>query len=236
MKINKIIHQKHDEYQTFNAPVIQQGGVESTTVRINQLHQEIVGHVKTTIEKAIEIGKLLSELKEELPHGQYTKHVKDSFVFSVETARRYKRLYDNRAKLKTVSVTDLTEAYHLISSKSLDEHEENARETELLERELKILIDTIKTRGINLKNRQQVTPVIDRLISELKKFQNMIHIQEGEVVEDYWTQVMGKLSGFTKELNRVDDSRLSEVDRKIGRKYLLELMDAIENLQMKFNN
>lgn len=88
---------------------------KSRITMIVDLHNEIGGYMKMTIDKAIEIGGLLAEQKAEVNHGQWLPWVKDNLPFSERWARDYMRFYEKRDKLKTAKVADLTEARRLIA-------------------------------------------------------------------------------------------------------------------------
>jgi|SRR5215469_456039 len=66
--------------------------------RVIELHERIVGSMKTTLPLAIEAGGILTELKARTSPGKWEVFVKENFPFSSRTARRYLRLYANRAK------------------------------------------------------------------------------------------------------------------------------------------
>ena len=79
---------------------------------IEQLHNEIVDHVRISVSKAIRIGELLTEQKAELRHGRWLRWLEENVPFGRKTADRYRRLYKYREKM--VNVTNLTEAYRAI--------------------------------------------------------------------------------------------------------------------------
>ena len=83
---------------------------------ISKLHGEIYGAFKTSLEKAIRIGELLTEQKQNLRHGEFTSWVENNLPFSDRTAQIYMRLYSERDRLKTemVSVLNLKSAYRLL--------------------------------------------------------------------------------------------------------------------------
>jgi len=83
---------------------------------IAKLHVEIFGAYKSTLEKAIRIGQLLTEQKQNLRHGEFTSWVENNLPFSDRTAQIYMRLYSERDRLKTeaVSVLNLKSAYRLL--------------------------------------------------------------------------------------------------------------------------
>lgn len=82
---------------------------------INRLHAEICEAARTTIEKAIRIGELLTEQKASLKHGEWLPWLKENVGFSRQTADNYRRLYEKRDDLKLLNVGNLTEAYQLLS-------------------------------------------------------------------------------------------------------------------------
>lgn len=67
--------------------------------KINELHKELNGLFAQSIDKAIEIGKLLTEKKDELQHGEFIPWIKKNLVFTDRTARNYMRIYDNKDKV-----------------------------------------------------------------------------------------------------------------------------------------
>ena len=75
-------------------------------LEINKLHRECCAGIRTTLEKAIEIGKRLTVQKKKCGHGQWETWVKANLEFSVSLAWRYMRCHENRANL--ASVQDLT--------------------------------------------------------------------------------------------------------------------------------
>ncbi len=91
----------------------------SRTRKIVQLHQEIGTHLRTSLVKAIEIGRLLTEQKEALPHGEFGRWVERNLPFTDRTARNYMRLHEERDRLKTETVSDLEEAYRLLRQPKL---------------------------------------------------------------------------------------------------------------------
>lgn len=84
--------------------------------KIISLHAEIAGHFRQSLEKAIRIGELLSEQKAVLKHGEFTAWITRNLPFTDRTARSYMRVYENRDRLKTESVSDLTTAYRLLAA------------------------------------------------------------------------------------------------------------------------
>jgi hypothetical protein len=78
---------------------------------IKRLHQEIYGELRTTIQKAIRIGELLTEQKAELVHGEWEDWMRENLPFSRATACNYMHLYKNREAVKTLKLSGLSKAY-----------------------------------------------------------------------------------------------------------------------------
>lgn len=85
---------------------------QNETTEIVQLHGELEGLARTSLEKAIRIGELLTTIKAGLKHGQWLPFV-ETLPFSQQTCSRYARLFEERSKLLTVS--NLTDAYRALS-------------------------------------------------------------------------------------------------------------------------
>lgn len=51
------------------------------------------------VKKAIEIGRLLTEQKAELAHGEWIPWVESNLAFGERQARRYMRIYENRTRV-----------------------------------------------------------------------------------------------------------------------------------------
>ena len=82
--------------------------------KINQLHEGIQSKMKTSVQDAIEIGRLLHGVKAIIQHGNFLEWITENCNFSDRTARRYISLFDYADKLDRVS--DLQEAYQQIET------------------------------------------------------------------------------------------------------------------------
>lgn len=90
-------------------------GIEKSLIaEINKLHGDILKSFGTALEKAIRIGELLTKQKEDLKHGEFTAWVNNNLPFTDRTARNYMRVYGERDRLKTETVSDLSSAYQLL--------------------------------------------------------------------------------------------------------------------------
>ena len=89
--------------------------VAASVIEIRELHLQIHEAARSSLGSAIRIGELLTEQKAKLKHGEWQAWVESHLLFSVRTARNYLRIFDNREKLKTETVSVLTEAYKFLS-------------------------------------------------------------------------------------------------------------------------
>jgi len=64
----------------------------------------------------LEIGKLLTEKKSELKHGELGAWIRNNLIFSERTAQRYMSLFDNRSKIGEAD--NISEAYKMLAEKS----------------------------------------------------------------------------------------------------------------------
>lgn len=88
--------------------------IKSNIDEINKLHGELTGMGRTTVELAIRCGELLCAEKERVGHGKWESWAKENLAFSLVTAGRYMRCYNNQDRFKSVIVKDLKDAYALI--------------------------------------------------------------------------------------------------------------------------
>jgi hypothetical protein len=89
---------------------------KNTAQKINELHGEIENHLRQGLSKAIQVGSLLSETKQRLPHGKFTGWISDHVSFSPRTARNYMKLFDNKNKLQDAD--SINGAYKLLNGKT----------------------------------------------------------------------------------------------------------------------
>jgi len=82
---------------------------------IRKLHSELQGVLQNALDKAIRLGDLLSQEKARLKHGQWLPWLKTWCPFHERTATNYIRVFQNRERLKSETVSDLTGAYKLLA-------------------------------------------------------------------------------------------------------------------------
>ena len=73
----------------------------STKKKIVKLHSQIVEYQFKGFNKAVELGDILSGIKQNLPHGAFTKWVEKEISFiGVRTAQHYMKFYHNEPTLR----------------------------------------------------------------------------------------------------------------------------------------
>jgi hypothetical protein len=94
--------------------------------RIIECHNGVHGSMKQALDYALEAGQLLTEVKEELQHGEFLPWLKENMPFEQPTAWRYMKLYEYQNKL--FSVNNLQEAYRQIETIEAQEKKRKERE------------------------------------------------------------------------------------------------------------
>lgn len=92
--------------------------ISGAASEINRLHGEICQAARTTIDKAIRIGELLAEQKAGLKHGEWLPWLKANVQFTARTASNYVRVFENRLRLKSETIADLTDAYDALTERT----------------------------------------------------------------------------------------------------------------------
>lgn len=94
--------------------------LEDSTEKVKDYYKQVVRNTLLAFKNAILLGYELTMIKDNLPHGQFTKYLKDHLSFiSERTARRYMQIYDKREFLqdKLGEKLELKKAYKLLSEK-----------------------------------------------------------------------------------------------------------------------
>ena len=98
----------------------------SNTKELNDLHQQIEGKLRSTVQDAIRAGELLTQAKDSLPHGGFLPWIEKNCVFKRLTAERYMNLYEYKSKL--ITVNNLPDAYNQVKQlESVKKQTENQK-------------------------------------------------------------------------------------------------------------
>ncbi len=106
--------------------------------RIVELHNGIMQAARRSVADAIQIGQIIADQKETMPHGEFLPWLEE-LPFAERTARNYMKLFEYRSK--TATIADLQEAYHQIEQIEYDEKKEREQ------RDLDI-VATYKSTGV----------------------------------------------------------------------------------------
>jgi hypothetical protein len=93
------------------------GTLSAVTKEISRLHGEILSAARTSLTKAIRIGELLDRVRASRK-GKWLVWLKDNAPFSDKTARNYIHCFKRRAELKLENVSNLSDAYALLTAGS----------------------------------------------------------------------------------------------------------------------
>jgi DUF3102 family protein len=70
------------------------------TALTQSAHDEAERALQTAVEKGMEAGAALRQIKKQLPHGEFEDFVAANFTFAMGTAQRYMRFAKQEAKLR----------------------------------------------------------------------------------------------------------------------------------------
>jgi Protein of unknown function (DUF3102) len=76
-------------------------------------HDEVERALQTAIERGIEAGSSLRQIKKQLPHGNFEDFVAKHFTFTMGTAQKYMRLAKQEAKLRQLIEQRRSAGLHL---------------------------------------------------------------------------------------------------------------------------
>lgn len=145
--------------------------IESKRIEeIKKLHFEIMGNLKISLQNAIKIGELLVEQKKSMRHGEFIPWIEKNLPFSDRTARNYMRLFREKDRLKTETVSDLKEAYNL-----LIEHKKDVVTMlrEILDLQLKSESEKWANKELNLKIHNLIQLYHPEILSGIKNIDDV---------------------------------------------------------------
>ena len=84
-----------------NTPVNAYLVSDSTKKKIEKLHYDILTNQLKGFEKAVELGAILSEIKDKLPHGKFIPWIEENFkTIKMRTVQYYMKFYHNQDRLR----------------------------------------------------------------------------------------------------------------------------------------
>ena len=94
--------------------------------KLNILHKNIEGKLKSTVHDAIMAGEILTNVKEKLAHGEFLPWIEKNCIFKQTTAYNYMGVYQYKSKISTV--VNLPEAYKQVKQlESVKKQTENQK-------------------------------------------------------------------------------------------------------------
>ena len=115
---------KQNKYDSVNLVRIGQEKAETLSAepavkKIKNLYKAVSENVQDSLEKLSEIGRLLSEQKENTEHGKFTEWVEKNLPFGIRQAQKYMRLFENGNLLINANSNSLLEINSLEDSLKL---------------------------------------------------------------------------------------------------------------------
>jgi hypothetical protein len=98
--------------------------ITNIAAEVNELHGELSGLARTSLEKAIRIGELLTEQKASLKHGEWLPWCRDNLKFGQNSVNRYMMVFGRQDEIPHNDEFGLTEAYRLLSQPAQDSDSE----------------------------------------------------------------------------------------------------------------
>jgi hypothetical protein len=166
----------------------------------NRLHDEINAAIRTSIQKAIRIGEILTQQKAKCGHGNWIPWFKANIQFSLKTADRYRYLYERRDKFVTITNLGLTDAYRLLTEVSDEKHKEVS--TEDIPKQVKITPEVGKLLKEMLTNPEEdCISILQRITKDPILKQKGVLTPVGlnlpeNITEDQWKRIGLELGRF----------------------------------------
>ena len=158
---------------------------KSRIEKINKLISEIKISLKMNVEKAINVGELLTEQKGEMGHGKWLNWAKKNLDISLSTAENWMKMYRYKSQLKIVNVTNLrtglddTFPYSFLSGGGLSE----------AYRQVKVIEGKIKNREEE-EFREKVDKTIEELSSPLSENRKLIDRRRPHYQPEGWNKTL----------------------------------------------
>ncbi len=207
-----------------------------TTIRIQEIKillTELKDTLKMSVEKAIKIGELLTEQKEELKHGQFLSWIETNFEMSNRTVEKYMNLFHHQNKIEFSS--NLQEAYKKI--KTIEKQEKIQKEKEDNKKIFEFKKTGIKPDGWERKHNYQYRKMLDdeefekrkdKVISEKKEREGK---NEDDIDDDFedpkeWIKLFESLiEQDLKDEELRKKLRLSNHEQNISQEVIFETIE-----------
>jgi hypothetical protein len=160
---------------------LDQKPIQEITERIKLLHSELLGSLKTSFEKAMQIGQILTDFKGSVQHGEFMPFLK-TLPFSDRTARNYIWIYYNKDKLKTETIASLTDAYKFLAKYyNLAEIGEKVKDPELQKR--------LIAKGVKeCWNEKKTRVILEAIVENPNRQEHILNCDLSDENEGIWKQ------------------------------------------------
>lgn len=161
----------------------------------------------------IELGQILIETKEKLPHGSWIKWLSDSRVnFTERQAQKYMRVYKELGNTNHQFVFDqlsLNKLYTLASApEEVKEEVANSKDKEEAEKKIKEYERQLKeeklAKDVLIKNNQQLQEQLEKE-KKTKKVEVRVEEREVEVIPNDYNEIKSKYNNIKNTLNTKDN-------------------------------
>jgi DNA modification methylase len=110
---------RKNNFKNGNGKSDEEAADRGLSLQINERHEKIVGCTRDVITLSIEVGGMLTKIKDKIGWGQWEDWVKKHLSFTSRTARNYMKLWNGRDKVKSEMTSEngltLTQALRLLT-------------------------------------------------------------------------------------------------------------------------
>lgn len=186
-----------------NTPVNAYLVSDSTKKKIEKLHYDILTNQLKGFEKAVELGAILSDIKEKLPHGKFIPWIEENFkTIKMRTVQYYMKFYHNQDRLRlelhdNLSIVDAkkfmekpkknsSDSIPLVTQKEINkslEKTQNRIDNSTLQKLVKGKIDSMPMEQVQrilpkkLTRLERLTATMERIKKEIEVLTNQNQIR-----------------------------------------------------------
>ena len=120
INLDLVINQKGFDYEILD---------QQTQIRIRQKTAEIKGLIRQTAQEIVEVGQKLTEVKQQLKHGQFRSWLKSEFNWSISSATKFMQVTEQFKNVNFTHFNFATSALYVLAAPSTpDSARQNALE------------------------------------------------------------------------------------------------------------
>lgn len=175
--------------------------------RVNALHERACSSLKDAVQYAIQIGDMLSQQKEELPHGSFLKWVEDNLAFSARTAQNYIKIFKHKEELEQLQPGSLSEAHRLIAPEKPEpkpavqyEEDEDDEPGGIIDADFSI---------VETENGHEYWPLMEKLKNEMMVAYVKLAAKRDHTTPKALGFMIGNIAEMADRIGKWDPSRLT---------------------------